>query len=210
MFNLESVILPEKMEIPKYSNILELIEKNPDKLIRYCNEKDNLEKYFKAFYTILLYFRMNYEKEKVHDLFINQKLNKYYIEILPINYKYFSNIDLPDELILEMLKQKNLSYKNLIGILSYLPSIEKVLSTINNNCDIISNCCIKEKQKLNILEIAHPKEIDNLYKAINKIEKILNYQLKNKKEFICLQKGFPLSAGGNCLFYDPHCGCKSD
>ena len=133
---------------------------------------------------------MNYEKEKVHDLFINQKLNKYYIEILPANYKYFSNIDLPDELILEMLKQKNLSYKNLIGILSYLPSIEKVLSTINNNCDIISNCCIKEKQKLNILEIAHPKEIDNLYKTINKIERILNYQLKNKKEFISFDQQF--------------------
>ena len=66
---------------------------------------------------------MNYEKEKVNDLLTNKNLSKYFIEILPINYDYFSNLELPDELIFKMLEQKNLSYKIIISILSYASSL---------------------------------------------------------------------------------------
>ena len=65
MFKLPNVLLPEKVEIKKYSTILNFIEKKPDIIIKHCTAKDNKERYFKYFYTILLYFRMNYEIKKV-------------------------------------------------------------------------------------------------------------------------------------------------
>ena len=71
---------------------------------------------------------------------------KYFIEILPKNSKYFTHLKVPEELIFEMFKQKNITFDIIKGILFYLGSIEKVLSTINDNCDLIANCCLKENQ----------------------------------------------------------------
>ena len=176
MFKLPRVKKPQNMEIKEFASILNLIEKKPDMLIRHCSEKDNKEKYFKYFYTLLLYFRMNYEGGKVNDLLINKNLNKYFIEILPLNYNYFSKLVLPDELIFEILEQNNLSCKVIIGALSYAGSVEKVLFIINKYCEKISNCCVKENNKIYLSEIVNDKKTDNLNEIINEIKKILNYQ----------------------------------
>ena len=191
MFKLEKVQEPEKIEIKKFSGILNLIEKNPKKhLLKYCENKDNPEKYLKYFYTILLYFRMKYQKDKVQALLTNKNYNKYLVEILPTNYKYFLKLDIPDELISEILQQKNLSYTIIIGTLSYEHSIEKVLYIINNNCEIIANCCINEKRIIIMSEISNPKLTDDLNKILNEIEKVVNYQLINKKIFISFDEQF--------------------
>jgi hypothetical protein len=190
MFKLARVKLPKKMEVKEYSSILKIIEKKPEKIIIHCSGKDNPEKYLKSFYTILLYFRMNYEKEKVPDLLNNKNLSKYFVEILSSNYDFFSNLNVPDELIFEMMKQKNLSYKIIINSLSYISSIEKALSVINNNCEIIANCCIKEEKIIYMSELANPKQTDDLNIIITKIKKILDYESKNKKEFISFDQQF--------------------
>ena len=190
MFKLARVKLPKKMEVKEYSSILKIIEKKPEKIIIHCSGKDNPEKYLKSFYTILLYFRMNYEKEKVPDLLNNKNLSKYFVEILSSNYDFFSNLNVPDELIFEMMKQKNLSYKIIINSLSYIISIEKVLSVINNNCEIIANCCMKEEKIIYMSELANPKQTDDLNIIITKIKKILDYESKNKKEFISFDQQF--------------------
>jgi hypothetical protein len=109
MFKLERVFLPEKMDPKKYSSILNLIEKKPNVIIQYCSEKDNKEKYYKLFYSLLLYFRANYEKEKVQSLLNQKELRKYFIEILSENYQNFSNIELSEDFIDEMLKQENIT-----------------------------------------------------------------------------------------------------
>ena len=62
-FNLKKTKLPNHSIDPKgYSSVLKLIEKNKKTIIRHCSENDNPEKYYKVFYTLLLYFRANYEK----------------------------------------------------------------------------------------------------------------------------------------------------
>ena len=186
MFKLPRVKLPEKMELKEYRSVLKLIEKKPTILTKHCTEKDNPERYLKAFYTILLYFRVNYEKEIVQDLLNNENLSHYFVEILPLNYKYFANLDIPDMLISKILQQKNLSYKIIIGTLSYVHSIEKLLSIINNNYEIISNCCLNEKKKINMSELANPKKTDNLNNIIKEIEKLLT----NKTIFISFDEQF--------------------
>ena len=190
MFKLERVKLPENIEIKEFSNVLNLIEKKPDKLTKFCTEKDNPEKYLKIFYIILLYFRMNYEKEKVKDFLSNKNYYKYLIDILPTYYKYFLKLVVPDELISEILHQKNLSYKIILNTFCYGHSIENILSIINKNCEIISNCCIKEKQKIIISDISNPKPTDDLSKIVNEIKTIINYQIINKKIFILFDEEF--------------------
>jgi len=190
MFKLARIMLPEKMEAKQYLSILNIIEKKPSVILKHCSEKDNKEKYLKAFYTILLFFRMNYDQEKVQELLNKKDLNKYFVEILPINYQYFTNIEVPEEIIIQVLKQENLSYKTIFGILFYIHSIEKILSVINDNSDIIADCYINENQKIIMSELANPKQTDDLNKIIDEIEKILNYQLKAKKIFISFDEEF--------------------
>ena len=190
MFNLEKVLLPEKLEKKDYLKILEMIEKNPNIIIKHCSEKDDKNKYYRYFYSLLLFFRLNYEKEKVQALIDNKDLWKHFVVILPKNYKYLSNLNISDDLIDEMLKQKEVSFEIIKGTLMYGGTIERILSIINNNCDLISKCCLNEKQKINMSEIANPKQTDDLNKIINEIEKILNYQLKTKKIFILFEEAF--------------------
>ena len=190
MFNLAKVNLPEKMNPNDYSTVLGLIEKKPNCITKFCSEKDKKEKYFKSFYCILLFFRANFEKDKVQTLLSNKDLWEYFREILPEKYEFFPNIKVPDELILECLKQKNISYNKIKGSLYFGGSIEKVLSIINNNCDIIANCCLNENQKLIMSELANPKQDDDLNKIIDEIKQILDYQLKKKIIFIIFDEEF--------------------
>ena len=190
MFKLVNVLLPEKMEIKNYSNALNFIEKKPDIIIRHCTNKDKKERYFKFFYTILLYFRMNYDPAKIETLLQSEKANQYLIEILPINYKYFSNLVIPDKIIVDVLKQQQLNYNTIFGILSYVKTTEQTLSIINNNREKIANCCLKENQKIIMSELANPKQTDDLNKIIKEIENILDYQMKSKKIFISFDEQF--------------------
>ena len=190
MFKLDRVNLPTNLKIKNYSSILNLIEKKPIALTKFCSQYDDKEKYLKAFYNLLLYFRANYEEDKVHDLLNKKELWKYYIEILPINRKYFFNINIPDELIKEILNQKILSYSIIKGILSYISPNKNVLITINNNLDSIFEFCSKNEIIMNMNDLIHPNEIDNLKDIVTETSKIINFELSKKKQFISFNEEF--------------------
>ena len=193
MFKFERILIPEKMDINDYSDLLKKIENDPNEFIgKHFSEKYNKEKLYQLFYSILLYFRVNYEKEKdkVQSLLLNKDLWKYYIELLPNNYKYFPNIEVPNELIIEMLKQKSITFLKIKGALSFVNSLEKILSIINNNIDIIFEFCIKEEQKINILEYIEPNENDDLKLIIYEMEKLIKYELNKGENFILFEKEF--------------------
>ena len=190
MFKLERVILPEKMVPKEYSSILTLIEKKPDVIIKYCSEKDNKEKYYKLFYSLLLFFRANYEKEKVQPLLSQKDLRKYFVEILSENCQKYSNVEVSDDLIDDMLKQKNINFVKINGALTFIKSIEKLLIVINSNIDLIFELCKKDSQRIKLSEMANPKLTDNLNAIIDEIQKIVNYQLDKKNIFIIFNEEF--------------------
>jgi len=80
IFNSKKVVLPEKLSPKDYSSFLNLIEKKSDILLKYAIQKRDI--YYKLFYSLLLYFRVNYEKEKVQPLLNQKELRKYFVEIL--------------------------------------------------------------------------------------------------------------------------------
>ena len=190
MFKLDRVKIPNNFVVKDYSDILNLIEKKPDIILKYCNQNDDKNKYLKIFYTILLYFRQNFEKEKVYDLLSKKELFQYFSEILPFNHQFFVNIEIPEILINEILKQKKLSYDIIEGIISYISSNKNKLISINNNIDSIFDFCEKNKIILNMIKLAYPKEIDNLTEIIYEIGKIINYELNNNKQFILFNEEY--------------------
>ena len=189
MFKLNRVILPNEMKVKDYSSILKMIAKKPNIIIKYCSKYDNEEKYYKIFYTLLLYFNSNYDKEELSKLLSKKELWKYYVKILPMNHNYFSNIILSEELINEILKQEDLNYEIIKGTFSYLDSFEKILIIINKNIGIIYECLKKEGKKLKLSEFVKEKKTENI-KIDSEIEKILKYQSEKEEEFIIFEKDF--------------------
>ena len=80
-FNLDKVNLTHNdFNSEEYSNILKDIEKIEQIIIKYCDDNENPEKYLKQFYCLILYFRANFEKDKVKEF----NLSKIYGNILLI------------------------------------------------------------------------------------------------------------------------------
>ena len=190
MFKLNKIKLPKYLNIKNYSSILNTIEKKPDLLTKHCSKNDNKEKYYKIFYTLLLYFRANYEKEKVDDLLNNKEFWKYYIDIIPINHQFYSNIEIPNELIDEIFKQKILSLDIIKGTLSYISSNRNKLIAMNKNCDSFCEYCTKYGIILKIMDLVYPNEVDNLKEIIFEIAIIINYELEKQKQFISFNEEF--------------------
>jgi hypothetical protein len=189
LFNLEKVILPENIEINNYIKMMNLIEKKPDILTKYCNGIDSKNHLLKRFCVLLLYFSANYDKEKVSDLLNKKELWKFYIEILPLNYQFFSNIEIPEELINEILHENNLSFEIIKGTFSYIHSNKNKLITINNNIDSIFEFCKKERN-IKISELVFPNEADDLIDIIPEIEKIIKFQNNLHEKYILFDDDF--------------------
>ena len=83
---------------------MNLIEKNPNIIIKYCEENEK-EKYLKIFYMILLYFRQKYEIDKYPEVFYKKELWKYFVEIISENYGFYEYKYIPEELYIEIIKK---------------------------------------------------------------------------------------------------------
>jgi hypothetical protein len=190
MFKLEKVKIPNKFNFKEYSLLLDLIEKKPDIIIKLLNSNKDKHKFLKIFYTLLLYFRHNFEKEKVYDLLKKKELFQYFIEILPFNFPFFFGLKIPEDLIKEILRQKTLSYDIIEGTISYISTNRNKLICINNNIDSIFEYCKKNEIKLNIIKLAYPKESDNIREIVLELDKIINYQITHNNQFILLNEEY--------------------
>ena len=191
IFNLNSVILPDNFNKADYSVILYKIEKDKSIITKYCEKDENHDRYHKIFYTILLYYSKNYENEMIFSFLINRKdLWKYYIDILPINYKYFCDINTPNELIDEIFTKNSLSYEIIKGTLYYLKSIEIMLSFINKYSELIFQCLTKENKKIEISDYLNKNNSSNIQLLLNELEKLINTEIKNNQLIIIFNEKF--------------------
>ena len=187
-FNVKKAKLPTYFFEPKeYSGLLDMIGKNPKLITKYCTKEDDPKKYYKIYYTLLLYFRSNYEKDRVHELLLQNNLWIYFKEILPSKYHIFSNMQIPSELIDQMINQTPLSFKIIEGTIFYVKFLENLLIYINKNLDSIYKLCIKEKKVIKINGLIDQRKEDDLLKIVIEIEKLVNYEL-NKGKFVLFEK----------------------
>ena len=188
LFNPKKIVLPEKIDPKDYSSLLILIEKKPDVILKYVRQKKGI--YHKLFYSLLLFFRSNYEKERVQTLINRKDLREYFVEILAENYKIYSNLEVSDDLIYDMIKQENMTFEKIKGSLTFIKSLENLLTIINMNIDAISEFCIEENGKIEMSEMANPKITDNLNVIMDEIQKILNYEMNKNINFITFDEKF--------------------
>jgi len=186
MFKLERVKLPKQLNPKEYSSFLNIILKKPSIITSKISEKDSPEKYLKSFYTVLLYYKLNYEKQTISDYLNKKDLWNYFVDIFPDNFKYLClySFSLPQELISKVLEKNPLQYNKMKGIFYYLGSIEELLYFINKYVDSVFNCCKSENKILRMNEFVSPNQKDDLSKILNEINNLINYEIQNKFQFI--------------------------
>ena len=188
-FKLENIIFPINFIYKDYEPMLKLIENDFNIIIRHCSEKEDKFVYYNIFYTLLLFVRYNYEKDKTVEMLNNKNLWPYFIKILPDKYKFFPKLNVPNGLIEKMFEQ-DLDYQLIIKILSLCCSVEQILFIINSKIETISNCCLKENQLIMIFSLVNLRKEDNLEKIIEEIKKIIKYEYDNNKIFISFDTEF--------------------
>ena len=183
-FNFNKLQLPDyQFELKGYSNFLNSLETNPKIVTKHCLKTDAPEKFNKIIYSFLLYYKVHYEPNNVKELLSKKELSKYFIEILPSNYLIFQDVEIPEGLISEMMKQTDLNMNIINGTLFYLKTLEKILLCINENIDKIYEICSKEKKEIKINNLTGPKAEDDIKNILEQIIKIVDYE-KTKKKFV--------------------------
>ena len=165
---------PEKIEglgtfpeakLKQLKTILNLLSKNP-KSLNLHNSKDEAE-LMELFYSILLYFNMNFQKEKVEEMFKDDKISKYLIKKLNTFRDLYKELNLEKETIINLMK-KSETFDDILGLLQYIRTTDTIefLKFINEQKEIINDIYGKELDKLNEenekLDKEHKKEMKKL------------------------------------------------
>ena len=182
--------------IKKVSNILNAIAKKPENI--HIEQEEEKKKGTEIFYTIYLYFNLHFQKDKVLELFNNEKQFDFLYEKLIEFKNLFDYLIIPKEIVIKMLDRVK-NYKQIIDYLYYLGKdcliflkvinekkdliltlFEKVKTEEKNQTDNIDTekknekeNQNKEKEEINFIEIekyVEPKIEDN----INEIYKEIN------------------------------------
>ena len=136
-YDLEKIKLSENIDIEKISPVFNEIRNNPEILTAYLDEKEQ-DLYKEKFYSLLLYYSMNYELDKINELFIDKETNKYFQNILYSLQDYFRRITLPNSFVDEMIQNGfEMDYDKFISTLKYLKSLENILVFINRHTELI-------------------------------------------------------------------------
>ena len=82
-----------KVDTETISPILDLLRGSPELITKYL-QGDNLEKekHLEAFYTLLLYYMLYYEQDKINEILEDKNANHYYQKILFNSQIYFDRI----------------------------------------------------------------------------------------------------------------------
>jgi len=146
---------PEKIEelgevnnikLNQIKNILNILTDKTEK-IHIENEKDR-QKMIELFYSVVLYFNLHFQKEKVKDLFENEEYNEFLYEKFIKFDNYYEGLILPKKDVVNLIEKTDV-YNQILNILFYLGNDAiQFLEVINKENEIIANLFQTEKKKL--------------------------------------------------------------
>ena len=182
-------------------NILNLLSKKPDKIhIENENEK---QKIINAFYSIVLYFNLHFQKEKVKEMIENEEILGHLSEKLIKFSTFYEGLILPKKEFITLFKKTN-DYNQVLNVLHLLgKDVIQFLEVINEERDSIINLFQKEKTKIeeenqqikdkkkkkeipmiDIEYYAQPKKEDDIIQINALINDLVYYQQENGIIFI--------------------------
>jgi len=123
--------------IKHFKNILNIIAKDPNKIHVDENSK---EKSKEVFYSIYLYFNLNFHKEEVIKMFDDENKCKYLLNSLINFHNFFEDLLLPKKYVIKLMEKAYYNNK-IVNLLFYLGNdCAQFLQVIIEKHELISKC----------------------------------------------------------------------
>ena len=184
-FDLKKIELSKNLNPKRYAEVLNECENDPLIIMKYSNKKK--DKYYYKFYALLLFFKMNYDKDSFYNILKKEELWKYFIDIIFENLQIFRESNIPNEFIIELIKRKYSSPSDIEKIFNLVHSTESLFIILRNTLPELSKTFSKEK--INIIELVSQQRNDNLEIIFEEIKKIYASS-SNENKFILINDLF--------------------
>ena len=188
--NINEIGIFKEDKIKVIKSRLNILSKNVNKSLSLENAK-NEQELKELFYSILLYFNMNFQKEKIPEMFEDDKILDYLSKKLLTFHNIYKDLLIEKEPLRKLIKKS----KTFDDILNYLPYIGKniinFLNLIYSEFKFICEIYISEQEKLN--EENQNKEDKKEMKQIN-IEKYVVTQKTDDIQKLNEVSGFIFSS----------------
>ena len=175
--------IPEKILKP-IKNIINKFVKNPEQ-IHVKDENLRLET-TKSFYSLTLYFNLKFQKEKINEIFENEKMKDHLYNKLSSYHEFFKDIILPKKDVIKLIKKAK-KYEHILTLLFYLGTdcstfLEVVKETKDyiykfqredtnkNNNELYDN-------KIDIEKYVVPKKEDDISDIFSRIEGLKSFTI---------------------------------
>ena len=194
--NIREFGILSKDELYKTFGILNSLD---TKIFSIFEKEENKEELILNFYTIYLYMNCKYYKEKIVEMFKNEKIKKYLLKALIINEDFSNGLVLTKEQILEIINSysDNLNFVQLKNQLKYNNDYLILLEIINEKKELILNKYLEyddddkeENLFINIELFAQPKIEDDIDSIYNQIKDIVLFEKNSNKYFIQFSQEF--------------------
>ena len=176
-----------EFNIKPMKNILNKIAENPDKI---NVEENSKERSKEIFFSLYLYFNLNYQRDEVIKMFDDENKCKYLLNSLITYHKFFEELLLPKEIVIKLMEKVN-DYNKIVKLLFYLvKDCAQFLQVIIEKHELISKCFndnkdsnkdIDQKNKhclIDIEEYVEPKREDDIKLILGCFEKIKENNIK--------------------------------
>ena len=168
-------------------NILKIIEK---KNFVSFEKEENEEELFYNFYTLYLYLNLKLHKDKIDEIFLNEKIKKYLYKTLLENEDFFTGLTLKKEQLLDFINSSNLNFQKVISQLKYNNDVLSLLQIINEKKDFFLNK-YKEYNKdsqdkicIDVDLLTLPKKEDDINNIYKQIEEIVLFEKESNTFFV--------------------------
>jgi len=167
--------IPEK-KLEQFKNILNLkLNKLKEKL---DNKEEGLQRQSEElFLSVVLFFNLNYQKEKIKEMFENETFFNYLYEKLVKYHEFFKDLVLSKEEVIKLIEHAK-NFNQIQNFLLYLEkdfvSFMKVINDQNRKIITIINQELNENQKkdnffIEIQKYVFPKKEDDIISIIKEV-----------------------------------------
>jgi hypothetical protein len=193
-------------KINQIKSILNILTKKPEKI--YIEKENDRHNVIKLFYSMVLFFNIHFQKEKIEEMFENDEIFVYiYDNIIKYN-NFFRDLILPKKHVIKLIKKTD-NFNQVLNFLSYLgKDVIQFLEVINEEKEFIKILFQKEikifekdnkikdkneKKEIPIIDICKyvdPKKEDKIMQLNALIFEIITYQLSNNLSFVKFSNSF--------------------
>ena len=192
----------DNKKLSQIKSILNLLTKKPEKI--YIEKENDRHNVIKLFYSMVLFFNVHFQKEKIEEMFENNKIFDYlYENIIKFN-NYYRDLILPKKYVIKLIKKAD-NFNQVLNFLYYLgKDVIQFLEVINEEKTFIKILFQKditkfekdneikernEKKEIPIIDVCKyvvPKKEDKIMQLNALIFEIITYQLS----FVKLSNSF--------------------